>query len=116
MLNQFVRECPRDCNTEMRQLVIASTLFQTYVTSVMAAVRVIMGCLNYISDKSSRKTIIDKLSPPLGRHKIFEILTTLVTLLSKDHEIQYVALRNIRLLLQQEPSVCLLTLNDEKQN
>lgn len=37
----------------------------------------------------------------------FEGLTNLVTLLSKDHEIQYVALRNIRLLLQQEPSVCL---------
>ncbi|KAI8815848.1 adaptin N terminal region-domain-containing protein [Fimicolochytrium jonesii] len=59
----------------------------------LSAVRVLMIYLNYISNEELSKQIIRKLSPPL------------VTLLSSEPEIQYVALRNISLILQKRPDV-----------
>jgi len=62
---------------------------------VIAAIKVVLMCLPYITNPEAVKTLMRKLSPPL------------ITLLSnsKENEIQYVALRNMSLVLQQYPDV-----------
>ncbi|KAI8619017.1 adaptin N terminal region-domain-containing protein [Chytriomyces sp. MP71] len=57
---------------------------------VLSAVKVLMIYLAYI-DADLTKQVIKKMAPPL------------VTLLSSEPEIQYVALRNINLILQRQP-------------
>ncbi|KAJ2992624.1 hypothetical protein HDV02_002958 [Globomyces sp. JEL0801] len=60
---------------------------------VLAAVKVLMVYLDYNVAEELNQTIIRKLAPPL------------VTLLSTEPEIQYVALRNINLILQKRPEI-----------
>jgi AP-2 complex subunit beta-1 len=60
---------------------------------VLNCIRVIMYLMNYIDNQAKNTEISRKLSPPL------------VTLLSKPAEIQYLALRNAILILQQRPDV-----------
>ncbi|KAI8925238.1 adaptin N terminal region-domain-containing protein [Entophlyctis helioformis] len=60
---------------------------------VLSAVKVLMIYLNYQFSDELEKTIVRKLAPPL------------VTLISSEPEIQYVALRNINLILQKRPDV-----------
>jgi AP-2 complex subunit beta-1 len=60
---------------------------------VLNCIRVIMYLMNYIENAAKTTEISRKLSPPL------------VTLLSKPAEIQYLALRNAILILQQRPDV-----------
>lgn len=49
--------------------------------------------LPLIADEAQKKALVKKLGPPL------------VTLLSEEPEVQYVALRNISLIVQQYPEV-----------
>ncbi|XP_076816069.1 AP-1 complex subunit beta-1-like [Clavelina lepadiformis] len=61
---------------------------------VLSAVKVCMKLLEMMdSDKDYQSNLLKKLAPPL------------VTLLSAEPEIQYVALRNINLIVQKRPSV-----------
>lgn len=60
---------------------------------VLAAVKLLMIFMDYNISDELNGTIIRKLAPPL------------VTLLSTEPEIQYVALRNINLILQKKPSI-----------
>ncbi|KAK9466729.1 Clathrin/coatomer adaptor, adaptin-like protein [Lipomyces arxii] len=60
---------------------------------VLGIVRVILYLTNYISDDTAVQNLVVRFAPPL------------VTLLSKPPEIQYVALRNCFLLLQQHPDI-----------
>uniref|UniRef100_H2XLC2 AP complex subunit beta n=1 Tax=Ciona intestinalis TaxID=7719 RepID=H2XLC2_CIOIN len=61
---------------------------------VLSAVKVCMKLLELMdSDKDYQGTLLKKLAPPL------------VTLLSAEPEIQYVALRNINLIVQKRPTV-----------
>lgn len=62
---------------------------------VLSAVKVVMLTLPFITNADLVKTYIRKLSPPL------------ITLLSsgKEPEIQYVALRNINLVVQRQPEI-----------
>lgn len=60
---------------------------------VLNCIRVIMYLMNYMDNQAKITEISRKLSPPL------------VTLLSKPAEIQYLALRNAILILQQRPDV-----------
>lgn len=60
---------------------------------VLTCIRVIMYLMNYIPSQSKIEEVCKKLSPPL------------ITLLSKPSEIQYLALRNAILILQQRPEV-----------
>ena len=55
--------------------------------------QVVLLQLPLIKDEAQVKTLIKKLGPPL------------VTLLSEEAEIQYVALRNINLIVQKHPEV-----------
>ena len=60
---------------------------------VMSAVKVIMRYMARISDASVLRNLSRKMAPPL------------VTLLSAEPEIQYVALRNINLIVQRAPQI-----------
>lgn len=55
--------------------------------------QVVLLQLPLIKDEAQVKTLVKKLGPPL------------VTLLSEEAEIQYVALRNINLIVQKYPEV-----------
>ncbi|GAB7365795.1 hypothetical protein MBLNU230_g7128t1 [Neophaeotheca triangularis] len=60
---------------------------------VLAAVKVVFLHMQYIQDQKLHQTYLKKMSPPL------------VTLVSSQPEVQYVALRNIDLLLQKQPGI-----------
>eukprot|EP00164_Ancoracysta_twista_P004132 GFYU01005549.1.p1 GENE.GFYU01005549.1~~GFYU01005549.1.p1 ORF type:complete len:929 (+),score=345.40 GFYU01005549.1:52-2838(+) len=61
---------------------------------VLSAIKVVMKYLDLLASNSDTgRTLLKKLSPPL------------VTLLSAEPEIQYVALRNINLIVQKKPTV-----------
>jgi len=60
---------------------------------VMSAVKVVIKYLDMIESTDTVRTLCRKLAPPL------------VTLLSSEPEIQYVALRNINLIVQKRPTV-----------
>ncbi|KAJ2385771.1 hypothetical protein H4S02_004170 [Coemansia sp. RSA 2611] len=60
---------------------------------VLVSVKVIAYMMNYVARTDTLEPILRKLSPPL------------VTLLSSGPEVQYIALRNIQLLLQRWPTI-----------
>eukprot|EP00656_Telonema_subtile_P028580 TRINITY_DN310_c0_g1_i2.p1 TRINITY_DN310_c0_g1~~TRINITY_DN310_c0_g1_i2.p1 ORF type:complete len:851 (+),score=318.38 TRINITY_DN310_c0_g1_i2:80-2632(+) len=60
---------------------------------VLSAVKIVLRFMNYVTSPESVRTYHKKLSPPL------------VTLLSAEPEIQYVALRNINLIVQRAPKI-----------
>ncbi|EMC95935.1 hypothetical protein BAUCODRAFT_70805 [Baudoinia panamericana UAMH 10762] len=60
---------------------------------VLAAVKVVFLHMQYIENQQLHATYLKKMSPPL------------VTLVSSQPEVQYVALRNIDLLLQKQPNI-----------
>lgn len=60
---------------------------------VLSAVKVIMKFLEKVSDADTERSLSRKMAPPL------------VTLLSAEPEIQYVALRNINLIVQKRPTI-----------
>lgn len=60
---------------------------------VLTASKVILYLMNYIASAEVREALCKKLSPPL------------ITLLSSGPEVQYVALRNILLIIQRRPIV-----------
>ncbi|ORX54968.1 Adaptor protein complex beta subunit [Hesseltinella vesiculosa] len=60
---------------------------------VLAVVKVMMINMQYIQDKNTVRVLCRKMAPPL------------VTLLSSPPEVQYIALRNINLVLQRRPEV-----------
>jgi AP-1 complex subunit beta-1 len=60
---------------------------------VLSAVKVIMKFLEKVTDADTERTLSRKMAPPL------------VTLLSAEPEIQYVALRNINLIVQKRPTI-----------
>jgi len=60
---------------------------------VLAAIKVVLKSMDFIDNGEVNRTLAKKLNPPL------------VTLLSSEPEIQYVALRNIRLIVQKRPGI-----------
>ncbi|EEY70462.1 AP-2 complex subunit beta, putative [Phytophthora infestans T30-4] len=60
---------------------------------VLSAVKVIMKFVEKVSDADTERSLSRKMAPPL------------VTLLSAEPEIQYVALRNINLIVQKRPGI-----------
>lgn len=72
---------------------IAPRLSHSNSAVVLGCIRVILYLTNYIADEQTVNSLASKLSPPI------------VTLLSKGHEIQYLALRNVLLILQQHPEI-----------
>ncbi|PKY37633.1 putative beta-adaptin [Rhizophagus irregularis] len=72
---------------------IAPRLQHANSSVVLTAVKVIMYLMNYMTKEEDINIMCKKLSPPL------------VTLLSSGPEVQYVALRNILLIIQRRPEV-----------
>merc|ERR1719316_218695 len=60
---------------------------------VLAAIKVVLRSMDFIDNSEVSRTTCKKLNPPL------------VTLLSSEPEIQYVALRNIKLIIQKRPGI-----------
>jgi len=60
---------------------------------VMSAVKVVLNYMNMITAEDTIRTLTRKLAPPL------------VTLLNSEPETQYVALRNINLIVQKRPTI-----------
>jgi len=60
---------------------------------VLAAIKVVLKAMDHIDNNEVLRTLSKKLNPPL------------VTLLSGEPEVQYVALRNIRLIVQKRPGI-----------
>jgi len=60
---------------------------------VLAAIKVVMKCMECIDNSETVRALCKKLNPPL------------VTLLSDEPEVQFVALRNIRLIVQKRPGI-----------
>jgi len=60
---------------------------------VLAAIKVVLKCMESIDSSEVLRVLAKKLNPPL------------VTLLSSESEVQYVALRNIRLIVQKRPGI-----------
>ncbi|CAE7745959.1 BETAC-AD [Symbiodinium necroappetens] len=60
---------------------------------VIAAIKVILRCMEHIENSEVLRLLAKKLNPPL------------VTLLSSESEVQYVALRNIRVIVQKRPGI-----------
>eukprot|EP01096_Ripella_sp_DP13-Kostka_P000567 TRINITY_DN1060_c0_g2_i1.p1 TRINITY_DN1060_c0_g2~~TRINITY_DN1060_c0_g2_i1.p1 ORF type:complete len:941 (-),score=529.23 TRINITY_DN1060_c0_g2_i1:66-2798(-) len=71
---------------------VASRLNHNNSAVVLAAIRVLMNFLDYVKSSEVTLLLCRKMSSPLG------------TLLSREPEIQYVALRNISLILQKRPN------------
>eukprot|EP01124_Arcella_intermedia_P002500 TRINITY_DN11356_c0_g1_i2.p1 TRINITY_DN11356_c0_g1~~TRINITY_DN11356_c0_g1_i2.p1 ORF type:complete len:897 (+),score=141.14 TRINITY_DN11356_c0_g1_i2:31-2691(+) len=93
VMDGFSRYAPRD--TEETQKIIEGVsprLQSSNSAVVLAAVKVLIKYLKYVTEPDTT-SIIQKLGPPL------------VSLLSKEPEIQYVALRNINLILQKRPNL-----------
>ncbi|CAJ1378128.1 unnamed protein product [Effrenium voratum] len=60
---------------------------------VLTAIKVILRCMEHTENPEVLRMLAKKLNPPL------------VTLLSSEPEVQYVALRNIRLIVQKRPGI-----------
>ena len=67
--------------------------YKALSAAVDCTMQVVLLQLPLIKDEAQVKTLVKKLGPPL------------VTLLSEEAEIQYVALRNINLIVQNHPEV-----------
>lgn len=93
---------------------IAIRLQHSNSAVVLTTVKVILYLMNYMGSEEIVEAMCRKLSPPLGelnsprnRHvRVADSLnSTTVTLLSSGYEVQYVALRNIHLIIQRRPLV-----------
>ena len=77
---------------------------------VLTAIKVLLYLMNYMENRKLMEYICKKMGPPLGQCVSVNLFTTnseisAVTLLSSGPEVQYVALRNILLIIQRRPSV-----------
>jgi len=74
---------------------VAPRLQHVNAAVVLSAVKVVMKLLDGLTDQEYVDALVKKLAPPL------------VTLLSSESEVQYVALRNINLIVQKRPQALL---------
>ena len=77
---------------------------------VLTAIKVLLYLMNYMENRKLMEYICKKMGPPLGQYVSVNLLMmkseiSAVTLLSSGPEVQYVALRNILLIIQRRPSV-----------
>jgi AP-1 complex subunit beta-1 len=94
ILNALADYAPRD-SSEAEQACERVTPRLNHANSavVLAAVKLILNHMEYITNGDVTRELLKKLAPPL------------ITLISRRPEIQYVALRNINLIIQRQPSI-----------
>ncbi|EIN07396.1 Adaptor protein complex beta subunit [Punctularia strigosozonata HHB-11173 SS5] len=88
---RFVPERHADAEAMSDRIIIQLQHANTAV--VLTAIKVLLYLMNYMEDRKLIEHICKKMGPPL------------VTMLSSGPEIQYVALRNILLIIQRRPTV-----------
>lgn len=94
ILNSLSKYSPRDPReAESIAERVTPRLQHANSAVVLSAVKVLMKYMDFISTPDVVKALCKKMAPPL------------VTLLSKEPEIQYVALRNINLIVQKRPEI-----------
>ncbi|KAJ3140785.1 AP-1 complex subunit beta-1 [Geranomyces variabilis] len=94
LLDAIMRVVPQEAeDAELLADRISPRLQHANSAVVMTAVRVILYLTNYTPNEEVVNSLLRKLGPPL------------VTLLHSGPEVQYVALRNILLLLQRKPDI-----------
>lgn len=112
ILNALARYTPRD-GRDAKTIIdkVLPVLQHANSAVVMGAVRIIMVYLDHVDNKEYAKTLIQKLRPPLGmsslncRNLCAEPNFLLVSMLNREPEVKYVALRNIALILQKRSSI-----------
>ena len=83
---------------------------------ILTTIKVLLYLMNYMADRKRIEYICKKMGPPLGTYLAITRLLVciidrpacpgcLVTMLSSGPEVQYVALRNILLIIQRRPAV-----------
>lgn len=79
---------------------------------VLTSIKVLLYLMNYMENRKLIDYLCKKMGPPLGaipfpyhRSSKSYLLLSIVTILSSGPEVQYVALRNILLIIQRRPSV-----------
>eukprot|EP01103_Thecamoeba_quadrilineata_P006514 TRINITY_DN16239_c0_g1_i1.p1 TRINITY_DN16239_c0_g1~~TRINITY_DN16239_c0_g1_i1.p1 ORF type:complete len:825 (+),score=202.25 TRINITY_DN16239_c0_g1_i1:75-2477(+) len=94
ILNSLSNITPRDAR-EAENLCerVVSRLAHSNSAVVLGTIKVLLKNMDLIQNQELLKGLIKKMAPPL------------VTLLSKEPEIQYVALRNINLIVQKRPAI-----------
>ncbi|CAG7846717.1 AP-1 complex subunit beta-1 AltName: Full=Adaptor protein complex AP-1 subunit beta-1; AltName: Full=Adaptor-related protein complex 1 subunit beta-1; AltName: Full=Beta-1-adaptin; AltName: Full=Beta-adaptin 1; AltName: Full=Clathrin assembly protein complex 1 beta large chain; AltName: Full=Golgi adaptor HA1/AP1 adaptin beta subunit [Serendipita indica DSM 11827] len=90
-LLNYVPQSADEANTLTERIV--SRLQHSNSAVVLTVIKILLYLMNYIESKQSIEYLCKKMGPPL------------VTLLSSGPEVQYVALRNILLIIQRRPSV-----------
>ncbi|GAM28894.1 hypothetical protein SAMD00019534_120700 [Acytostelium subglobosum LB1] len=94
ILNALCKYTPRDTkDAESVCERVAPRLQHANSAVVLSAVKVLMRFLNYVNAQDIVKLYCKKMAPPL------------VTLLSKEPEIQFLGLRNINLIVQKRPEI-----------
>ena len=78
---------------------------------VLTTIKILLYLMNYMDNRKLVDHICKKMGPPLGQSslmkpdKISHEHLSVVTILSSGPEVQYVALRNILLIIQRRPAV-----------
>eukprot|EP00933_Yihiella_yeosuensis_P026461 TRINITY_DN20532_c0_g1_i1.p1 TRINITY_DN20532_c0_g1~~TRINITY_DN20532_c0_g1_i1.p1 ORF type:complete len:896 (+),score=218.06 TRINITY_DN20532_c0_g1_i1:73-2760(+) len=72
---------------------VTARLSHANASVVLSAIKVVLKCMDVVDSPEELRKLAKKLNPPL------------VTLLSSEPEVQYVALRNIRLIVQKRPGI-----------
>ena len=79
---------------------------------VLTAIKVLLYLMNYMENRKLMDYICKKMGPPLGEYYMMKLIQCKldsrrdsVTMLSSGPEVQYVALRNILLIVQRRPAV-----------
>ncbi|EJF65789.1 Adaptor protein complex beta subunit [Dichomitus squalens] len=94
ILDSLLRYIPeRHIDAEMMAERVIVQLNHANSAVVLTAIKVLLYLMNYMENRKLMEYICKKMGPPL------------VTLLSSGPEVQYVALRNILLIIQRRPSV-----------
>jgi AP-1 complex subunit beta-1 len=94
ILNALADYAPRDAQeAEQACERVTNRLNHANSAVVLAAVKLILNYLEFVSNPDVTRELLRKLSPPL------------ITLISRRPEIQYVALRNINLIIQKQPDI-----------
>lgn len=112
ILDSLLRYVPERCSdAEIMAERIIAQLNHANSAVVLTTIKVLLYLMNYMENRRLIDYICKKMGPPLGAH-VFDVqlfpavsFSLTVTILSSGPEVQYVALRNILLIIQRRPSV-----------
>lgn len=111
ILDSLLRYVPQrhtDAETVAERIIVQLQHANSAV--VLTTIKVLLYLMNYMENRRLMDYCCKKMGPPLGMLNDFSLAQTkphfcLVTLLSSGPEVQYVALRNILLIIQRRPAV-----------